>query len=785
MSESKRARIEAVRRRVARVLLLPGARALARIGLFTRLTLLWTIGLVLYASLVLAVVLDHRAQERSVALKLASVAQVERFGQLESALLRLRADLLGQGDKSMPDPREIGAARRHVHELVDAILAAQTVDRRVPEFEALFEAVRGHLGIGTDRRVDADGIDAAIHSLTAVRAELIHDGASAMFASGEWLAAMELLNERLPTVRLGVADLVDRARHGRIDRYTHSSSGTQGLGVEEQIGVIAYSARNIAFELDVLSHYTGERPSGWEGLLVQVREFVDRGRRGDGSPKAAGRSAFVSLGDRILTAADEQSAKLAALISRRLQESGASLTLTWRVKLVALGSGLLLLVLFCGIVDTSVRRTLTRLDARLGALTDGDLASNWPTDGNDELAQIGTRLKGVGERFSSVVAHVRAGAGEVDIVGTRLAETSGALSDKAGIQVASIKQTSQALHQLSSSLQRQTESIRGASSTAERLRFASDECVQLSVDAASAAGQISGATERIRDVVSLIEDIAFQTNMVSLNAAIEASRAGIAGKGFAVVAREVRKLAQRSAQAAGEIAELAATSASSAQSSMRRAADVQDKLGQLSGTATSLAGEILSVVTASEDSSAVLAQAGGTLESAVGSSAETLTLIHDAKAQISTVRERARSLSASVYTIRLAHGSADEAEAMCRRAAETLERLGLERGLAYLAQPEAEFVDRDLRVVGFSRDGVVHLHTADPGMVGSPLPPLETFDGDDVTETCWKIADDAGEGWVQYFYPDRATLKTIEKAGFIIKVDDNLVLICGSYLRDA
>jgi methyl-accepting chemotaxis protein len=85
------------------------------------------------------------------------------------------------------------------------------------------------------------------------------------------------------------------------------------------------------------------------------------------------------------------------------------------------------------------------------------------------------------------------------------------------------------------------------------------------VEGGSAVGQTVSAMKQIAAKIGIVDDIAYQTNLLALNAAIEAARAGEHGKGFAVVAAEVRKLAERSQEAAREIGDLAGKSVSTAE----------------------------------------------------------------------------------------------------------------------------------------------------------------------------------------------------------------------------
>ncbi len=209
-------------------------------------------------------------------------------------------------------------------------------------------------------------------------------------------------------------------------------------------------------------------------------------------------------------------------------------------------------------------------------LAAGDLTQRITRDVQGVFAQVKRDANSGCDQLATVIGQVHTATQALTSAAGQVSSTAQSLSISASEQAASVETASSSIGSMAASIAQNRDNANVTDSIAAK---ASKEAV----DGGAAVTQTVGAMKQIAQKISIIDDIAYQTNLLALNAAIEAARAGEHGKGFAVVAAEVRKLAERSQEAAKEIGDLASNSVSTAERAGKLLDEIVPSIQKTSG----------------------------------------------------------------------------------------------------------------------------------------------------------------------------------------------------------
>jgi methyl-accepting chemotaxis protein len=273
-------------------------------------------------------------------------------------------------------------------------------------------------------------------------------------------------------------------------------------------------------------------------------------------------------------------------------------------------------------------------------------------------------------KLGALISDVRGSSRSVDTASSDMDLAVGELSERTASQANSLEETATSMQEMTDTVRRNADNARSANQLAVKTREQAQSGGQVVNRAIEAMSSITTSSMRIRDIIGVIDEIAFQTNLLALNAAVEAARAGDNGRGFAVVAQEVRSLAQRSATAAREIKTLIQASVEQVQQGSVLVDETGKRLHEIVQSIAQVAGIVSEISAASQEQARGLTEINGAVDHVDSMTQKNASMVEQVTSVARGVADQARRLTSLVDTFVIEEGPAPQPAKFQRQAAE-------------------------------------------------------------------------------------------------------------------
>jgi methyl-accepting chemotaxis protein len=326
-----------------------------------------------------------------------------------------------------------------------------------------------------------------------------------------------------------------------------------------------------------------------------------------------------------------------------------------RLLAVAMLLASLLLIGICWLLfDRLLLQPLKRAAAHFDRIAAGDLSQPVQGISGNEIGVLLAALQRMQLGVARTVSDIREATRDLHQGSADIAQGNGELAQRTQAQATTLEATAATLQRLSGAVHNNAQHAECTNALAAAAAQDAQRGGQVMSGIAGAMAQVTAGAGRISDIVSLIDGIAFQTNILALNASVEAARAGSQGRGFAVVAAEVRSLALRSAEAAREVKDLIATSIGSVDQAAEQVREADQAIVQIVQSFGNVMTTVNEIATATRQQAEGISQVSLSLAEMDRATQQNAALVEQTAAAADALTEQAATLTASVAVFTLA-----------------------------------------------------------------------------------------------------------------------------------